>query len=384
MLSQQILAKTVPERLTNPFPAYVTAVLSWNEDMYTSYWTLFGQKMSFTITKMVLRAGEGLHPATILFPRPQAESNTSYLAYLRSKNAKISQPPHDFDNDPEFEALWIESSQLSFYETNNMDWTQCFSNVWDEEFVSASKEIVPLRREYFAIQVMATRVNSQAFHFLYPNPDLPKTSLEKALYLQQCSIGAILWSLEQDDCAVDIFEKLSDLVSDIHFNEAKVKQILKNKGEGSCASVKSWIEKRVKTLIYFRNMSFDARQLSRGITKQEDRPPVISRDEINEIRGLVSVDFDERVFNNQFPTSVWYHHPVTTFGYLKRIETDEYMTKIEKQTGIKLFLHRTGVWIGDKGRVIPWTSNAQVADLPSQISVGRLVSSANNYICDGG
>ena len=383
MRPQQILAKTAPERLTSSFPAYVESVLSWNKDEYTSYWPLMGQEKSFTVTKLVLRAGEGLHPATVLFPRPEAEMDVNYLAYLKSKNARISQPPHDYDSDPEFEALWLDSSQLSYYEDNNQDWAVCFTSAWEEEFVSASKEIIPLRYEYFALQVMLARIFNQAFHHLYPNSSSPKTSLEKALNLQQSPLGSILWTLEQEDYAADVFEKISDLVSDIPFDIIKVRQILENRGKGSCVTVKAWVEKCAQALVYMRNMSFDARQLSRGIMKQDDRPPIISKDEIQKIRGLILTTFDERVFGNQFPTSVWYHCPDRTFGYLKRIETDEYMTKIDKQSGIKLFLHRTGIWIGRGGRALPWISNAQVADLPQKSRTELPAGSTVKYIEEG-
>jgi hypothetical protein len=116
----------------------------------------------------------------------------------------------------------------------------------------------------------------------------------------------------------------------------------------------------------------------------DERPPVISRDEIQKIRGLIVTTFDERVFNSQFPVNIWYHCPEKTFGYLKRIDTEEYMTKIDKQTGKKLFLHRSGIWIGEGKRALPWVSNVKIADLPLQNQVEQLADSTVKYIDDRG
>jgi len=378
MLPRQALAKR-PEKLSGNFPEYIKTVLSWSADAYTTTWLLTGREHTFSISKLVMRAGEGLHPSVVLFPRD--EESKQVFEYHYSKNSPVTQPPYNFDSD--VFTVFVDSSQLSYFEKRGHDWSDCFDETWDEEFVSASSEIIPNRHDYFAILLLLIRVYKQAIHHLNPREGERKTTMDIAFDLRNSSISSLLWDLEQEDSAADVFFKLSDIVSDIPLSEKKVRQLLETRGKGLCGSLRVWVGKCAQSLVYIKNMVCDARLLSGGIAEREMRPPVIDKKTIQNLRGTFYVGIDMRQFSASFPADVWYWDEDNTFGYLKRLDTDEYKTQIDKKTGVKYFLHRWGIWIGEGEKVKLWQSSVQVADL-SQDNQAGLTGSGVKYIKHGG
>ena len=379
LLPNQALAK-LPEKLSSNFPEYIKNVLSWSADSYTTTWSLTGKEHTFSVTELVVRAGEGLHPSVVLFPRH--ESLKQDARYHGTKEAPITQPPYNFDEDVSM--LWVDSSQLSYYEEQGLDWSDCYDENWDEEFVSATKEIVPNKYDYFAILLLLSRVYKQAIHHLNPMEGKRKTTMDIAFDLRNSSISAILWDLEQEDCASEVFFKLQDIVSDIPFSEAKVKQLLDTRGSELCGTLRVWVDKCAQSLVYVKNMVYDAKFLSRCIAEREMRPPIIDKKTIQDLRGSIYIGTDMRQFAISFPADVWYWDEDTTFGYLKRVDTDEYKTQIDKKTGVKYFLHHWGMWIGDGRMVKPWQSSARALDVYEDSSTLLLGNSNQKYIEGGG
>jgi len=379
MLPRQALAK-LPEKLSSSFPKYLKDVLSWDADAYTDTWELTGQEYTFSISKIVIRVGEGLHPSVVLFTRN--EESLQDFRYHDDKVFPITQPPYNFDLD--VSTLWIDSSQLSYFEERSLDWAGEIDETWDKEFVSAVTEIVPNRNDYFAILLMITRIYNQAIHHLNPEKNGRKTTVSKALDLRKSSISDLLWDLEQEDCAFDVFSKLKDIISDISYSEEKVRKLLEIRGGELCGTLRVWLGKCAQSLVYIRNMVYDAKLFSRGIVEREIRPPIIDKKTIQDLRLATSTGNDMRQFSASFPPEVWEWDEDTTFGYLVRKDNGEYKTFLDRKTGIKYFLHRWGIWIGEGGKVRPWQSGAQVADLPQDNRAELLTGSEVKYIEEGG
>jgi len=375
MLPPQILAKP-PETLTSSFSPNMEHVLTRTANPFTTMWALTGENHSFTISSLVIRAGEGLHPAVVLFPNIDAEKKQD-TQYYYSKGAPITQPPCCYDAD--VFKVFVDSSQLSYYERYGLDWTECFDSAWEEEFISASKEIVPNRHDYFAILLLLSRVYKQAFYHLNPIWG-QKTTLEKALSLKKSSISDLLWTLEQEDNAANVFSKLQDIVSDIPFSEENVRMLLETEGCALCRTLNDWLSRCTQSLIYIRNVVYDAQMFSKVVKEHVVRPPVVDKNVLYKYSLVASASSDPRVFSISFPEDVWEWDEETTYGYLVRKETREYKTAFFG--GVKYFLHHSRIWVGGPGKVVAWQSGARIAD-SAQESQSRLIGQTANYYLEG-
>ena len=374
MIPAPILSESA-EELTSRFSPDISHILSWKRNSFVTKWTLTGREHAFAITSLVIRAGEGLHPAVVLFPNAEAESKQD-TRYFTSKDFPVTQPPCCYDAD--LYSFFIDSGQLNYYEGRGLDWSNCFDASWDAEFVAASREIVPNRHEYFAILLLIIRVYNKALYHLNPSSGGPKTTIEKTLRIKGSIISDLLWTLDKKDGVADVFSKLQDIVSDIPYSEERVHMILKFWDSGLCRTLEDWLGKCRESLMYIRNVVYDAKMYSKAVKEHVVRPPVIDQKVLYKYSLAASASSDPRIFSANFPKDIWEWDEETTYGYLVRKETGEYETKFFD--GVKHFLHHSRIWVGGYKKVVPWQSGVRIADSTQESQPRLLGQSTDRYL----